>query len=251
MRFIAFIALVLVGHIGCGGSPTEIENCKDSVGRGATGPNNIEVACTPIGSDVQCTATASNSADLYVYCPISFDATADTRWISSNPQAAVFDQARPGLLRAVGSGIVVVTANYPSTSAFPVLQRGYPAFFMSPGQAPESAISVVINVADPSTTPPTAVREAQVALEPERGPAQSCTTKTGTCDPRSIYVLPGHATVRVTKEGYQPAIRELDADAITNRGGITLRIDMVKCAITANGVCVDAGLQAPGPKPEA
>ena len=187
-----------------------------------------KLICTPVGSDVQCVSTASNSADLYVYCPISFDATADTQWISSNAQAADFDRARPGFLRAVGSGIIFVTANYPSTSAFPVLQRQYPAFFMTPGQLPEPAILLTINVLDASTMPATALRDVQISVETERGPNQSCTTRVGTCDRHSIFVLPGHLIVRTAKDGYQPVTRELDANAVSDRFGILLRVDMAR-----------------------
>jgi hypothetical protein len=239
MRSIALklVILFLFADTGCGGSPTSIKDCKDSVGRGATGPNNIEVSCTPIGNDVQCLATASNSADLYVYCPISLDATADTRWISSNAQVAVFDQTRPGFLRVVGSGLTFVTANYPSTSAFPVLQRQYPAYYMSPGQVAEAAIHLTINVLEPSRTPPTPLQGVQITVEPERGPNQSCMTKIGTCDRHSLIVLPGHFMVRATKEGYQPVTKELEANAITDRFGIAIRIDMFRC-ITANDLCL-------------
>src|SRR5437016_7395011 len=90
--------------VACGGNPLKIENCKDQLGRGATAPNNVKLTCEPTGGpEVWCRATADNSADLYVYCPLSFDVTNQTQWISSDPSLGVFDPSHPGHLRAVGS----------------------------------------------------------------------------------------------------------------------------------------------------
>ena len=208
LRRTAIITVALT--VGCGGNPLNIENCKDQYGRGATAPNNVKVTCEPTGGpEVWCRATADNSADLYVYCPLSFDVTNQTQWILSDPSLGVFDPSHPGHLRAVGSGMVTVTANYiPAGYVYPVPSFQHPAFLMN-GDAPaERAIDFSIIVFGPSTSPPKPILSGvQITLEPERGPVQSCITTSNGCF--KLLVVPGHVTITATKDGYQPLMKDV------------------------------------------
>jgi hypothetical protein len=227
----ARIAIVTAAlTVGCGGSPLKIENCKDQYGRGATALNVVKVTCDLIGGpEVSCRATADNSADLYVYCPLSLDATNQTQWTSSDPSVGVFDPSHPGHLRAVGSGMVTVTANYylHAGDVNPVPSFEHPTFLMN-GDAPaERAIDFQILVFGPATSPPKPILSGvQITLEPERGPVQSCiTTGSGTCSAGKLVVVPGRVTVMATKDGYQPLVKDVQVPG-TNTSFST-QLDMV------------------------
>ncbi len=53
---VLILGMVLMS--GCSGPTTP--NCTDQHGRGSSNPDQMFVSCLPSGSDLQCTATATN-----------------------------------------------------------------------------------------------------------------------------------------------------------------------------------------------
>src|SRR5437660_725983 len=47
-----------------------VDHCRDSSGRGATVATSLDISCTPVGSDLQCSGVATNKHEMYVYCEI-------------------------------------------------------------------------------------------------------------------------------------------------------------------------------------
>jgi hypothetical protein len=206
---------------GCGGSPLSVTDCHDQYGRGGTAPNILKVSCTPAGSDVTCEAIADNSASNYVYCPISGNVTAQTAWISSNPSVAVFDQSRPGFLRAVGRGIAVITADYQRLAGSPEAL----AFFITPGTNAERMANFGVGVFGPNMSP---LSGAQIVVELARGPSQQCLTQNAQCPSHSMWLLSGSATVRASKDGFQPWTIALEVDPAKGGYSVHQQIALVE-----------------------
>jgi hypothetical protein len=210
--------LAVLWLTACGGNPLDITDCHDSAGRGSTAPNILKLSCTPAGSNVRCQAIADNSASLYVYCPVSADVTPQASWMSSDPSVASFDPGQPGLLRALASGLVAITAGFQGLP----LQSGSFAFFVSPSVNAERAVTLNLRIFGPNSTP---LSDARVTAVPERGPMVSCTTKGGSCS-STLYVLGGDVGVTVEAAGFQPLVTHILVDGTHNSYFQTQRLDL-------------------------
>jgi hypothetical protein len=156
----------------------------------------LNVACAPVGSDLQCSAIATNVGGLYVYCPVTVTVTDRTMWVSSDTAVGTFSSSPAGFLKILSRGQVTIDA------AYGFLRGGGASmtFAVAPGATPERMIQVSVIVEDSQTG--ARVPEVSVEVVPERGPAQTCVTgQFGSCLPFPL-VLSGTTRVRATKAGY-------------------------------------------------
>ena len=189
------IAVLSVAGCGSATGPT----CSDKYGRGSNQPDILKISCSPLGSDIQCRADATNVGDLYVYCPVTISVTDQTSWESSNPAIATFVASPAGLLEVHAAGRVEISGSWgylrDNSGPFP--------FAVAPGVAPEGLIKVSVLAEDSRTS--ARLQDAFIEIAPERGETQTCITgNQGGCLPYP-QVLPGTTRVRATKAGYQPA----------------------------------------------
>ena len=190
----AVVAMSVMGAAAC--RSTSAPSCTDQYGRGSDQPDQLNLSCAAVGSDLQCNAVATNTGELYVYCPVTLTVTNAVSWTSSAPAVATFTGSPPGFLKVLAPGQLAITA------AYGFLQGSALSFNVAPGAAPERLIQVVIIVEHSVTG--ARVRDVVVELTPARGPVQTCVTgQTGSCIPL-LLVLPGTTHVRASKAGYQP-----------------------------------------------
>ena len=191
--FLGFTAAIVAwSALACGSptSPGECHNGRDGYGRGPA--TYMGMRCTPIGSDVQCQSTLSETG----YCATSGsrDITAVSQWLSSNPSVATF--TIPGLLKVLAPGEVAITATYGSEGV-----TG-PDFTVAPGAIPEQMVNLLVTVED-AAIPNKRIPDASIDVIPERGPRQTCqSSSTGAC---VFWVFPTTVHVRASKPEYQPA----------------------------------------------
>lgn len=193
MRII-WVATFAVTALACRG--TTGPSCTDAEGRGSDQPDALNVSCSPVGSDLQCSAIATNVGGLYVYCPVTLTVTDRTVWTSSNAAVAAFGGSPPGLLKVLTPGQVSIDATYG------FLHGGGSAmtFAVAPAAIPERMIQVSVIVEDSQTA--ARVPEVIVEVAPERGPPQTCVTgQFGSCLP-FLLVLSGTTRVKASKAGY-------------------------------------------------
>ena len=180
--------------IGC--RSTAGPSCTDQYGRGSDQPDVLNISCAAVGSDLQCSAVATNTGGLYVYCPVTLSVTDQTSWTSSDVSVAAFTGSPPGFLKVFVPGRVEVAAT------FGFLRGSATTFAVAPGAIPERMIQVSVIVQDSRTA--ARVPDVIVDVMPERGPAQTCLTgQFGGCLPFP-QVLSGTTRIRASKAGYQP-----------------------------------------------
>lgn len=187
-------ALVLLNACGpAGPSPT----CGDAagLGRGVSSPSVLEVSCSPVGSDLQCSAVATNRNELYICKLVNDTVTDQATWTSSNPSIAVV--ASSGFLKVLAAGQVEITAQ------FQTLQGGGGSMYsVAPGTPAEQLVNFTVTVQDSVTR--AAIPDVRIDVVPERGAAQTCYTgQSGTCIP-NLWLLSGLVEIRATKSGYLP-----------------------------------------------
>lgn len=191
---VALIAMSVMTAVGC--RSTSAPSCTDQYGRGSDQPDQLIVSCAAVGSDLQCSAVATNTGGLYVYCPVTLTVTSATSWTSSAPAVATFTGSPPGFLKVLAPGQVGITAVYG------YLQGSAPTFTVAPSASPERLIQVSIIVEHSVTG--ARVPDVVVEVTPARGAVQTCITgQTGSCFP-FLQVLTGTTHVRASKAGYQP-----------------------------------------------
>jgi hypothetical protein len=197
MRAVLSVAVIVISVMGAAACrSTSAPSCTDQFGRGSDQPDQLNVTCAAAGSDLQCSAVATNTGGLYVYCPVTLTVTNAVSWTSSAPAVATFAGAPPGFLKVLAPGQVGITA------AYGFLQGSAPSFNVAPGAAPERLIQVSIIVEHSVTG--ARVPDVVVEVTPARGAVQSCVTgQTGSCIP-SPQVLSGTTRVRASKAGFQP-----------------------------------------------
>jgi hypothetical protein len=195
----------LIFCTGCGGTPSA-PSCTDQYGRGVNSPTALDFSCTPVGSDLQCQATATNKHDLYSYCEIDQVVTASTTWTSSNPSIATFNAPGmpPGYLKVLAAGQIQISAQYQNLGT--VTQ--HVSYVVVPGSEPGRTVTFSVDVLEAGTAfrP---VFDATVLVEPTHDSAQTCQTNFyGDCT--FTITTRGSVRVVVSKVGYQTDGRVVD-----------------------------------------
>src|SRR5260221_711408 len=161
MRPLAPFVLAAICMSGCSSTAP---SCTDRYGRGSDQPTELRVSCAAVGADLQCSAVATNTGELYVYCPVMLTVTGQTSWSSSDPAAGAFTGSPPGFLKVLAPGRVHVDSKYG------FLQGTTIPFAVDPRGTPERLIQVAVTVEDSRTA--ARVPDVSVDIVPERGPAQ-------------------------------------------------------------------------------
>lgn len=78
-------------------------------------PNQLLISCSPLGSDLQCSAVATDQSALYICKLINETVTDQTTWTSSNPSVAAFEAN--GFLKVLATGRVQVNAQFQNLSS--------------------------------------------------------------------------------------------------------------------------------------
>jgi hypothetical protein len=192
MRRVLCVASVAICVSGCRSTGP---SCTDQYGRGSDQPDQLRISCTAVGADLQCSAVATNTGELYVYCPVTLTVTGQTSWSSSDSTIAAFSSSPAGFLKVLAAGRVQVNA------AYGILRSSTTSFAVDPRSAPEALLQVSVIVEDSRTS--ARVPDVTVEIAPERGPAQICVTNQfGACSPFP-EVLPGTTRIKASKAGYQ------------------------------------------------
>lgn len=193
MRSIVYLTAFAMWVSGC--RSTSGPSCTDQYGRGSDQPDTLKITCSAVGSDLQCSAVATNTGGLYVYCPVTLTVTDQASWSSSDDAVAAFTGSPPGFLKVRAAGRVQIAA------AYGFLRGSTTSFAVAPGTTPERMIQVSVIVEDSRTA--ARVPDVTVEVIPERGPAQVCITgQFGSCVP-FLEVLSGTTRIRASKSGYQ------------------------------------------------
>jgi hypothetical protein len=101
------VAAVVTSCLAC--SP-DAPSCTDKEGRGSKGVTALDISCLTIGPNLRCQAVATNSHDMYVYCPMQQDVTQSADWMIADP--SIVKSVEPGLFGAVGIGDTFVRATW-------------------------------------------------------------------------------------------------------------------------------------------
>jgi hypothetical protein len=191
MRSIVLSAALAV-MIAC--RSTTAPSCTDQYGRGSDQPDTLNISCTTIDADMQCSAVATNTGGLYVYCPVTLSVTGQSAWKSSDVSVAAFTGSPPGFLKVLTSGRIEVSATYG------FLQGSAGTYAVAPGTTPERMIQVSVIVEDSRTA--ARVPDVLIDIFPERGAEQTCmTNQFGGCLPFPL-VLSGTTRIKALKAGY-------------------------------------------------
>lgn len=189
--------------------PLAFSACRSTTSPTCTDPRAtnqataLNVTCSAVGSDLQCSAVATNSGELYVCREVSDNVTAQATWKSASPAVGAFLSAPPGLLKVLALGQVDVSATYG------LLQSSATTYAVAPGTPPERMIQVSVIVEDSRTG--ARVPDVLIEIFPDRGNSQTCVTNQfGSCLPFPL-VLRGATRVRASKSGYTPIDMTLPA----------------------------------------
>ena len=188
------IAAVFLSN-ACGpASPSPTCGDAAGLGRGVSSASELLISCSPLGSDLQCSAVATNRDELYICKSVNETVTDQTTWMSSNPSVAVFGPA--GSLKVLAAGVVAITPTWQSISPTPI------AFNVAPGVSPERMVNFTVIVQD--SVSGARVPSVRIDVMPQRGQAQTCQTgQFGSCLP-NLWILPGSVELLATKAGYVP-----------------------------------------------
>ena len=192
----------------CNGSPAS--PCTDQFGRGETALNQIQIACVPTATRLQCTAVASIGG-LYVYCPKQQDVTTAAEWAVADTTIARV--VAPGLLDRIAPGHTTVRAVWQGIDSETF---GRVPIAVFPDTGPLRTYEITGLVTEAGKTPANGGISGAVA-EVLDGLIAGSTGTTGVPPPllpgylgpfggpntfRILGVPPATYTVRVSKEGY-------------------------------------------------
>jgi len=184
--------------------------------RGSTTADQLTVTCSPVGSDLQCSALATNRNDLYICRAVNENVTSLVTWSSADRSVGTFGLSglSAGYLKTMSAGWVEVDASYGSIPSLPV------AYAIAPGSAPEQLVQLTLIVQDSVTSQ--RLVGATLGIASSRFPTLSCTSSgTGSC---VLWVLKGDVRMTATQAGYQDTVVATTIDSVSSLALVTIKM---------------------------